>query len=189
MMRSATLHTASIAPTISCFPTTTSSSRHSSCAVTPGSTRAGSACLRTPNSDKPVSVGTMCFPWATRKPCFFRPPLRAQRQREDGPSRPTVNTKGIVRLPNFVPAVFFFPYAAELSSDSEISVAAAMNHQESVRVLASLFRASNEARPLLLLGAGASFSSGVPLASESVRRIARRVYAEKSKAARSYPNR
>src|SRR6202047_858618 len=42
MMRSATLHTASIAPTISCLPTTTSSSRHSSCAVTPGSTRAGS---------------------------------------------------------------------------------------------------------------------------------------------------
>ncbi len=57
----------------------------------------------------------------------------------------------------------------------------AMNHQESVRVLASLFRASNEARPLLLLGAGASFSSGVPLASESVRRMARRVYAEKVK--------
>ena len=37
MMRSATSHTASIAPTISCLPTTTSSSRHSSCAVTPGS--------------------------------------------------------------------------------------------------------------------------------------------------------
>ena len=35
MMRSATSHTASIAPTISCLPTTTSSSRHSSCAVTP----------------------------------------------------------------------------------------------------------------------------------------------------------
>ena len=24
--------------------------------------QAGSACLRTPNSDRPVSVGTMCFP-------------------------------------------------------------------------------------------------------------------------------
>ena len=48
MMRSATLHTASIAPTISCLPIRTSSSRHSSCAVTPGSTSAGSACLRTP---------------------------------------------------------------------------------------------------------------------------------------------
>ena len=34
---------------------------------------------------------------------------------------------------------------------------------------------------MLLLGAGASFSSGVPLAAESVRRIARRVYAEKVK--------
>ena len=36
MMRSATSHTASMAPTISCLPTTTSSRRHSSCAVTPG---------------------------------------------------------------------------------------------------------------------------------------------------------
>src|ERR1019366_5411207 len=66
MMRWATSHTASIAPTISCLPTTTSSSRHSSCAVTPGSTSAGSACLRMSNSDRPASVGTMCFPWAIR---------------------------------------------------------------------------------------------------------------------------
>src|SRR5450755_3676137 len=50
MMRWATSQTASIAPTISCLPTTTSSSSHSSCAVTPGSTSAGSACSRTPNS-------------------------------------------------------------------------------------------------------------------------------------------
>jgi hypothetical protein len=56
-----------------------------------------------------------------------------------------------------------------------------MSHQDSVRDLASLFRASNEARPILLLGAGASFSSGVPLAAESVRRLARRVFAEKVK--------
>lgn len=56
-----------------------------------------------------------------------------------------------------------------------------MAHQQSVQVLASLFRASNEARPVLLLGAGASFSSGVPLAAESVRRLAKRVFAEKEK--------
>lgn len=37
----------------------------------------------------------------------------------------------------------------------------------------------NEARPTILLGAGASFSSGVPLADESVKRIARRYYAER----------
>lgn len=49
------------------------------------------------------------------------------------------------------------------------------------QTLASLLRASNEARPVLLLGAGASFSSGVPLAAESVRRIARRVFAERTK--------
>jgi hypothetical protein len=28
-----------------------------------------------PNSDRPASVGTMCFPWAIRKPCFFSPPM------------------------------------------------------------------------------------------------------------------
>jgi hypothetical protein len=53
-----------------------------------------------------------------------------------------------------------------------------MPHRDSVRILASLFRTSNEARPVLLLGAGASYSSGVPLAAESVRRLARRVFAE-----------
>jgi hypothetical protein len=57
----------------------------------------------------------------------------------------------------------------------------AMTHQDSVRDIASILRASNEARPIFLLGAGASYSSGVPLASESVHRMARRVYAEKVK--------
>ncbi len=56
-----------------------------------------------------------------------------------------------------------------------------MTHTHSVQVIASLMRASNQVRPVLLLGAGASFSSGVPLAAESVRRIARRVFAEKVK--------
>src|SRR3984957_10738086 len=72
-------HTASIAPIIFCLPITTSSSRHSSCAVNPGSTSEGSACLRTPNSDSPVSVGTMFFPWATRKACFLSPPIISAR--------------------------------------------------------------------------------------------------------------
>ena len=79
IMRSATSHTASIALTISCLPTTTSSSRHSSCAVTPGSTSAGSACLRAPNNYRPVSVGTIFFPWAIKKPCFFSPPMISAR--------------------------------------------------------------------------------------------------------------
>src|SRR2546430_1028671 len=51
----------------------------------------------------------------------------------------------------------------------------------STQTLASLMRDCSEARPVFLLGAGASFSSGVPLAAESVRRIARRVFAERSK--------
>ena len=38
--------------------------------------------------------------------------------------------------------------------------------------LAYLFRSNSKARPVLLLGAGASFRSGIPLADEAVRRIA-----------------
>ncbi len=53
-----------------------------------------------------------------------------------------------------------------------------MSHQETVRFLAAKFRASNDARPVLLVGAGGSFSSGVPTAAESVRRLAKRVYAD-----------
>jgi len=46
-----------------------------------------------------------------------------------------------------------------------------------VKNLAYLFRASNKARPALLLGAGASFRSGIPLADEAVRRIVQSAYA------------
>jgi hypothetical protein len=55
-----------------------------------------------------------------------------------------------------------------------------MTISSSTQTLASLIRAANQARPVVLLGAGASFSSGVPLAAESVRRIARRVFAERA---------
>lgn len=46
-----------------------------------------------------------------------------------------------------------------------------------IKALAYLFRGSNKGRPVLLLGAGASFHSGIPLADESVRRIARSAFA------------
>jgi hypothetical protein len=54
-----------------------------------------------------------------------------------------------------------------------------MSHADTVRELVSILNPRNEARPTVLLGAGASFSSGVPLADESVKRIARRYYAER----------
>jgi hypothetical protein len=54
-----------------------------------------------------------------------------------------------------------------------------MSHEDSLRELMSILNPQNEARPTVLLGAGASFSSGVPLADESVKRIARRYYAER----------
>ena len=46
-----------------------------------------------------------------------------------------------------------------------------------VKNLAYLFRASGKMRPVVLLGAGASFRSGIPLAEEAVRRIAQSAYA------------
>jgi len=49
-----------------------------------------------------------------------------------------------------------------------------------ISLLASLFRPeSNDACPTILLGAGASFSSQIPMAAECVRRITKRVYAER----------
>ena len=72
MMRCATSHTASIAPTISCLPTTTSSSRHSSCAVTPWIDQRRIGLLENAEQCQAgFGVGTMCFPWAIRKPCYF----------------------------------------------------------------------------------------------------------------------
>jgi hypothetical protein len=52
-------------------------------------------------------------------------------------------------------------------------------NKDAVSVLAPLFRGNQERTPLLLLGAGASFRSGVPTAAESVRQIARRVFSER----------
>jgi hypothetical protein len=53
-------------------------------------------------------------------------------------------------------------------------------HRSAVRQLTSLFEASQRARPVFLLGAGASYRSGVPLADDAVKRIAKEVYAKRS---------
>src|SRR5260370_22069601 len=52
-------------------------------------------------------------------------------------------------------------------------------NKEAVSVLASLLRPSDGPYPLLLLGAGASFRSGVPTAADAVKQIARIVYSER----------
>lgn len=54
-----------------------------------------------------------------------------------------------------------------------------MPHSASVSLIRSLLTLDNDARPTLLFGAGASFSSGIPLAGESVNRLAKQVYAER----------
>ncbi len=46
----------------------------------------------------------------------------------------------------------------------------------SIEEIISLFRKEHVSRPILLLGAGASFKSGVPLANDSVKRIAKASY-------------
>lgn len=64
-----------------------------------------------------------------------------------------------------------------------------MSHKASVKILASLLRPDNDARPTFLLGAGASFSSGVPLAAESVKRLVKQVFAERELGGRTLPER
>jgi len=51
-------------------------------------------------------------------------------------------------------------------------------NKEAVSVLGPLLRASDDPCPLILLGAGASFRSGVPTATDAVKQIARLVYSE-----------
>lgn len=51
--------------------------------------------------------------------------------------------------------------------------------KEAAAILSQLLRSPEEPAPLLLLGAGASFRSGVPTAAEAVRQIARLVYSER----------
>lgn len=48
---------------------------------------------------------------------------------------------------------------------------------DAIKTLAYLFRTNSKARPVLLLGAGASFRSGIPLADDTVRKIAQAAYA------------
>lgn len=62
-----------------------------------------------------------------------------------------------------------------------------MSHNASIKTIASLLRPENDARPTFLLGAGASFSSGIPLAAESVKRLAKQVYAERELGGRTLP--
>ena len=52
-------------------------------------------------------------------------------------------------------------------------------NKQAVSVLAPLLRAADEPCPVLLLGAGASFRSGVPTAAEAVKQIARLVFSER----------
>jgi hypothetical protein len=48
--------------------------------------------------------------------------------------------------------------------------------ETAIKELAYLFRTSRPTRPVLFLGAGASFRSGIPMAGEATKRIARAAY-------------
>ncbi|MEI9421213.1 hypothetical protein O7A70_08545 [Mesorhizobium sp. Cs1299R1N1] len=62
-----------------------------------------------------------------------------------------------------------------------------MTHSASVALLCSLLRPDNDARPTFLFGAGASFTSGVPLAAESVKRLAKQAYADRVLGGKTLP--
>jgi len=51
--------------------------------------------------------------------------------------------------------------------------------RNALSVIASLLQSADDPCPLLLLGAGASFRSGVPMAADAVRQIARQVYSQR----------
>ncbi len=53
------------------------------------------------------------------------------------------------------------------------------SQKDAVSILAPLLRAADDPCPILLLGAGASFRSGVPTAAEAVKQIARFVFSER----------
>jgi hypothetical protein len=50
------------------------------------------------------------------------------------------------------------------------------NSPSPAKILAAVLRTNHEVRPVMLLGAGASFRSGVPLAAEAVKRIAKAAF-------------
>lgn len=52
-------------------------------------------------------------------------------------------------------------------------------HRKTVHQLSSLYEPSQAARPVFLLGAGASYRSGAALADAAAQRIAREVYAKR----------
>ena len=62
-----------------------------------------------------------------------------------------------------------------------------MFHKDSVALLCSLLKPANDARPTFLFGAGASFSSGIPLAAESVKRLAKQAYADRVLGGKTLP--
>jgi hypothetical protein len=62
-----------------------------------------------------------------------------------------------------------------------------MPHAASISLLSSLLQPDNDARPTFLFGAGASFSSGIPLAAESVRRLAKQAYCDRVLGGKTLP--
>lgn len=120
-----------------------------------------------------------------------------------GPGRPlvryTLTAKGIAVLESEVT-----PIAREFSESEQTEISASTigaanriesrrswglrsaerkvsggGNTEAVSVLGPLLRATEEPCPAILLGAGASFRSGVPTASEAVKQMARLVYADR----------
>ncbi len=71
---------------------------------------------------------------------------------------------------------------------TRIVIVNGMPHATSVTRLCSLSKPDNDARPTFLFGACASLSFGIPLATESVRRLAKQAYADFVLGGKTHPD-
>jgi DNA-binding PadR family transcriptional regulator len=102
-------------------------------------------------------------------------------QRENAPVARELNDSGLGEIPTTTrsderPVQAERPWtrrAGEVARDGDLG------NRSAVATLGQLFRSTEEPCPLILLGAGASFRSGVPTAADAVKQIARLVFSER----------
>src|SRR5579872_1039503 len=84
-----------------------------------------------------------------------------------------------VSPPSYVVSKFSEPRRVWGARPGERKIRVAVGNAEAISILGPLFRATEDPCPVILLGAGSSFRSGVPTAADAVKQMARLVYAER----------
>jgi DNA-binding MarR family transcriptional regulator len=100
-------------------------------------------------------------------------------QSENAPIARELNDRALSDIPT---GARFDPNATQRSwarRRSDPAREGGLGSKSAAEALAPLLRSSEEPCPLIFLGAGASFRSGVPIAADAVKQIARRVYSER----------